>query len=46
MILPQAPTPRTDNVFFLATPEKLQSEQGRDWVSGFTRHWTAFATNR
>lgn len=26
MILPQAPTPRTDNIFFLSTPEKLQSE--------------------
>lgn len=46
MILPQPPTARTDNVFFLATPDKLQSDQGREWVAGFTRHWTAFATNR
>lgn len=46
MILPQAPTPRTDNVFFLATPEKLASEQGKEWVNGFNRHWTAFVTNR
>lgn len=46
MILPQAPTARTDNVFFLATPEKLQSEQGKEWVAGFNKHWTAFVTNR
>jgi hypothetical protein len=26
MILPLPPSPRTDNIFFLATPEKLASE--------------------
>lgn len=46
MILPLPPSPRTDNVFFLATPEKLQSEQGKEWVAGFNKHWTAFVTNR
>jgi hypothetical protein len=46
MILPLAPTARTDNIFFLSTPEKLQSEEGKAWVAGFTKHWTAFVTNR
>lgn len=46
MILPLPPTPRTDNVFFLSTPEKRASEQGREWVKGFNKHWTSFVTNR
>jgi len=46
MILPLPPSPRTDNVFFLATPEKLQSNQGKEWVAGFNKHWTSFVTNR
>lgn len=46
MILPLPPTPRTDNVFFLSSPEKLQSEEGKAWVAGFNKHWTAFVTNR
>jgi hypothetical protein len=46
MILPLPPTPRTDNIFFLATPEKLKSDEGTEWVNGFNKHWTAFVTNR
>lgn len=46
MILPLPPTPRTDNIFFLAHPEKLASEEGQAWLEGFKRHWTAFVTNR
>ena len=46
MILPLPPTPRTDNIFFLATPEKLKSDEGTAWVNGFNNHWTAFVTNR
>ena len=46
MILPLPPSPRTDNIFFLATPEKLNSDQGVEWVKGFNKHWTAFVTNR
>ena len=46
MILPLPPSPRTDNIFFLAHPEKLASEEGQAWLEGFKRHWTAFVTNR
>lgn len=46
MILPLAPTPRTDNVFFLSTAENLASDMGKEWVAAFNRHWTAFVTNR
>jgi hypothetical protein len=46
MILPLPPTPRTDNIFFLAHPDKLASEEGQAWLEGFKRHWTAFVTNR
>lgn len=46
MILPLPPTPRTDNIFFLAHADKLESEEGQEWLKGFNRHWTAFVTNR
>lgn len=46
MILPLPPAPRTDNVFFLATPEKLAQEESKPWVEGFNKHWTAFVTQR
>jgi hypothetical protein len=46
MILPLPPTPRTDNVFFLCTQENLTSDMGQEWIKGFTKHWTAFVTNR
>lgn len=46
MILPQPPTPRTDNIFFLSSPEKLKSEEGQAWVAGFYKHWSSFVTNR
>ena len=46
MILPLPPTPRTDNIFFLAHADKLATEEGQEWLKGFNRHWTAFVTNR
>lgn len=46
MILPEAPSPRTDNLFFFSTPEKLASEEGKPWINAFTKHWTAFVTQR
>jgi hypothetical protein len=46
MILPLPPSVRTDNVFFFSTPEKLNSDLGKIWIEGFTKHWTQFVTNR
>lgn len=46
MILPQAPAPMSDNVFFLATPELVQTDFGKQWVAGFKKHWAAFLGSR
>lgn len=46
MILPQAPAPLTDNVFFLATPENVKTEFGKQWVAGFKKHWASFLGSR
>jgi len=46
MILPQAPAPLTDNVFFLATPENVKTEFGQQWVAGLKKHWASFLGSR
>lgn len=46
MILPQAPAPLSDNVFFLATPELVKTPFGEQWIAGFKKHWTAFLSSR
>lgn len=46
MILPQAPAPLHDNVFFLATPELVKTEFGQKWIAGFKKHWAAFLGSR
>jgi len=46
MILPSPPTPRSDNVLFLATPEKMKTDEGKQWLAAFTKHWTSFLTQR
>jgi hypothetical protein len=45
-IIPKAPCPRYDNVFFLANSENLQTEWGKKWRDAFDDHWSAFITNR
>lgn len=45
-IIPKAPCPRDENVFFLATPEKVQTDWGKKWVDAFNEHWTSFIKNR
>ena len=46
MILPQAPAPLVDNVFFLATPELVQTPFGQTWVSAFKQHFSTFLNAR
>lgn len=45
-IIPKAPCPRTDNVFFLANEENIKTEWGKKWVEAFETHWSAFISNR
>lgn len=45
-IIPLAPCPRDENVFFLADEEKLDTEWGKKWLESFKKHWTAFVSNR
>lgn len=45
-IIPKAPCPRDDNVFFLANSENIQTEWGKKWVEAFESHWSAFVSNR
>jgi hypothetical protein len=46
MILPQAPAPFSDNVFFFANPELVKTPFGEQWVAGFKKHWAAFLGSR
>ncbi|CDW86981.1 sam dependent carboxyl methyltransferase [Stylonychia lemnae] len=45
-IIPQAPCPRDENVFFLANSKNIQSEWGEKWVQAFEKHWESFISNR
>jgi len=45
-IIPKAPCERDENVFFLATPEKLETEWGKKWIDASKQHWTSFVGNR
>jgi hypothetical protein len=46
MILPTAAAPLEDNLFYLANPENIETENGKKWLEGFDKHWTAFMTSR
>ncbi len=39
--MPYAAAP-LDNMFFLANPENIESENGKKWTELFDNHWTAF----
>lgn len=45
-IIPKAPCARDENLFFLATDEKLATDWGQQWLEAFTKHWAAFLTSR
>ena len=45
-IIPKAPCARDENVFFLCTPDKVETEWGKKWQEAFNSHWTSFVSNR
>jgi hypothetical protein len=45
-IIPKAPCPRDDNVFFLINEEIKETEVGQQWVEAFKKHWTSFVSSR
>lgn len=46
MILPQAPAPLEDRVFFFANTENIETDLGKKWIEGFNSHWNAFMRAR
>ena len=46
MILAEAPVPLENNMFFLATPETLETTWGQEWVKAFNTHWENFVDKR
>ncbi len=46
MILKEAPSPLTDNIFFLATPENQKTENGKLWTSSITEQFKEFLKAR
>ena len=45
-ILPDAPVPLENNLFFLSAPETLESDWGKKWVEAFDKHWKKFVSAR
>jgi len=46
MILPHPPCLIEDNVFFLATPENLETDVSKKWISSFMSNFKNFLDSR
>jgi len=46
MIISHAPSPLTDNIFFVATKDNVGTDHGRLWIDALKKHFALFVEMR